>query len=180
MIVCRKYIVFIGVLVIILFGLFLFRKNIISYYQFSSYCGYDFGFHVYEKVEVDSVWRANDYFNAALVAQFEQVKSARYKKSNGDVFEVKYVEGDKKNIMSYSNLLSGSLEESEYEQVSESEFIGKYKEIKKIKFKFIRLNDGFLMSEYIDYKTDFIGDDSVSYYCNSDIGYFYKNIYKIF
>ncbi|MES2825659.1 MAG: hypothetical protein V4732_18810 [Pseudomonadota bacterium] len=85
----------------LLIGL-LFFSNIKGYLRFKSYCSNEGGLRVYEPLEKNVGWVADDYDDAHVAAQLKHVGFVRYtEKKDGNTYDLRYLGGDPQHDSSF-------------------------------------------------------------------------------
>lgn len=180
MMLTRKILLLFIILSLMLLAGFYFRESINGYISFKKMCSQKFGFKIYEKLERDVVWQADNRFQALLISQFDQVKYVRYLNENDNKeYDLIYIGGDRKEFKSYEKKLHSSLFEAIYKQETDGEVFNSRLGFKSITDRFVRIEDGFILAEYHDFYFSF-GEKYVPTNCSSDQAYFFKNIHLIF
>ena len=97
----KKIVIVFGA-ILLLIGL-IFFENIYGYYRFQWYCSSEGGLKVYEKLEKDVGWMADDYYTALEVFLLEDVKFVRFsdKKNKELKYDLYYKGGKRRSRKSY-------------------------------------------------------------------------------
>lgn len=89
----KKFSIIIGVVFPSVFAFFF--SNIKGYYRFKQYCEAEGGLRVYEPLERNVGWLADDYNDAHVAAQLKYTGFVRYTdKEDGKAYDLKYLDGD--------------------------------------------------------------------------------------
>ncbi len=102
----KPFFKFIAIVSIIplLVGLYFF-DNIKGYYRFKQYCEKEGGLRVYEPLEKNVGWWADDYDSAHMAAQLKYVAFVRYiDKKDGNEYDLQYVGRDPQRDSSFKQL----------------------------------------------------------------------------
>jgi hypothetical protein len=80
-----------------------FAENIKGYYRFKWYCENEGGLKVYEKLEKNVGWMAEDKFSAMAASHLKSVKLVRYpeKKEKGKLYDLFYKGGNPSSFKSH-------------------------------------------------------------------------------
>lgn len=103
--------------------LMFFASNIYGYFRFKSYCANEGGLRVYEKLERNVGWMADDYDSAHMAAQLEYVEFVRYfDKKDGNTYDLRYLGGDPQDDTSFEKKIADESKNIKYvwEDISES------------------------------------------------------------
>ncbi len=96
----KKLLIITGMVFLSIFAFFF--GNIKGYYRFKQYCEVEGGLRVYEPLEKNVGWLAQDEYAAKQAAFFSGVGFVRYTdKANGKTYDVKYIGGKPQRDESY-------------------------------------------------------------------------------
>ena len=96
----RKHMIWMAILVLLLVY---FSENIYGYYRFKQYCWNEGGLRVYQKLEKNVGWLANNKRTAMVAAQLDYIPFVRYpvKKENNRFYDIRYIGGHPGKKASY-------------------------------------------------------------------------------
>lgn len=108
--------IFFGILLAIaLTILWYFSDNIKGYYTFKEYCEKEGGLRVYEPLEKNVGWLADDKYSARAASLLGDIDFVRYTDKNGVAYDVKYLGGDPQKDSSFSVVVSDSEKTVKYQ-----------------------------------------------------------------
>jgi hypothetical protein len=119
-----------------------FAENIKGYYRFKWYCENEGGLKVYEKLEKNVGWIAEDKSGARTASTFKGVPFVRYKeiKSNKRLFDIKYIGGNETSNSSFVSSEILSEKKIKYMWKNESQKIKNELRLKKITYEVVDIN----------------------------------------
>lgn len=96
----KKFLIIISIIFLSIFAFFF--SNIKGYYRFKQYCEAEGGLRVYEPLEKNVGWLADDFENARLVALLDRGDFVRYTDKNGrEIYDMRYLGGNPVSDSSY-------------------------------------------------------------------------------
>ncbi len=125
----ERFLIIISVIFLSIFAFFF--SNVKGYYRFKQYCEAQGGLRIYEPLERDVGWLAEDNYDAKYLAKLDGVGFVRYKDDNGDDQDIKYLR-DGHNDASYTVNASDSSYPTNYIWRRRWEFVDEGKRIKKL------------------------------------------------
>ncbi|WP_421863320.1 hypothetical protein [Motiliproteus sp.] len=171
--------------VIILALSYIYFGAIYRYYLSYSLCSEKYGISIYEKVENNKGWLADDYFLALNAAFMSGVGYVRYKKES-DFWDIKYKSGDKFKQSSYYTSLADINSMPVYKYKAETVYIDESKLIENHRIHIERISDKKILAEFNNYAIRLLDESSIFYidlpYITCSGGYLnsYKELEKIF
>lgn len=104
-----KFIAYFTILPLVV--LTIFSSNIYGYFRFKNYCSGEGGLRVYESLEKNSGFLADDEWLARTAAQLQHVAFVRYKdKADGSFYDLRYLGGNPNEGRSYEKNLASEPE----------------------------------------------------------------------
>ncbi len=106
---------FFGILLaIFLLVVWFFFDNIKGYYTFKEYCEKEGGLKVYEPLEKNVGWLADDKSSAMSASLLGDISFVRFFDKNGSAFDVKYIGGSNQSESSYQIISSENIDQPKY------------------------------------------------------------------
>jgi hypothetical protein len=141
---------FFGTLLVISFlGVVFFFDNIKGYYKFKSYCSNEGGLHVYEPLQKNVGWLADDQSDARIASLLSGVSFVRYTDAHDNKsYDVIYLGGSTYRDKSYEVSLSDEKKLVVYKFIRTATSLKNELRLREIENKAIRISDQKLMVEY--------------------------------
>ena len=180
----RKHMIWMAILVLLLVY---FSENIYGYYRFKQYCWNEGGLRVYEKLEKNEIWLADDKFSAKSIAIIPYVGISKFlNEKNNQLYDVFFLGGKINKRSSYSIKPSGNDQPVKYFFKSKNIKVADEIRLKKVSYIVKRSVDEKLMLEFnsfyysrLNKKNTILGAPSISSCHNVDlIKRSLKNIFK--
>lgn len=158
--------------------LLFFAPNIYGYFRFKSYCASEGGLRVYEPLEKNVGWLADDYDAAHMAAQLQYVEFVRYTdKKDNKTYDLRYIGNNPQRDSSFEKLPADESKKVIYRWVNVSEFVEGELRLKRFGEKILDLNDLKVLTTYymfsysnLDINNTIFGAPSRSYCFNSQAG----------
>lgn len=129
--------------------LLFFLPNIYGYFRFKSYCSSEGGLHVYERLERNVGWLADDFDDAHMASQLKYVGFVRYTDKKHDAtYDLKYIGKDPQSDSSFEKILADESKKVKYKWIGVSDFVDNEVRLKRFGEKIIDLNSGKVMATY--------------------------------
>ena len=165
-----------------------FFNNIKGYFKFVDLCKNEGGLIVFEKLEKDVGWRADNYFDGMFVAPIDGVGFVRfpYIKDDNNEYDLYYIGGDRLSQSSYKKEKSFFSGEPMYEVVSNANIVVSWARIKKVSFEFLKVDSRFVLAVYYDFEYDLFSEEDLFYFdlptmrCIEGMSSFYEDLNAMF
>lgn len=138
--------------VLLLLGI-VFFDNIKGYYRFKQYCENEGGLRIYQPLEKNVGWQAEDYDAAHMAAQLKWVSFVRYTdKKNGDTYDLKYLGGYWQSKSSFKKAKSDQTAPVEYQWVNINSFLEGERNLFEFGYEVVDKKSGSVFARYYMYE----------------------------